>query len=154
MVLVAGGGIAGLAFALALERRGIPCRVFEAAREMRELGVGITLLPHAMRELAALGLDQLRLVGCEVTLGLLDLGDVGRGIDLEQQIALLDDGAILIADLDEKALDAGDEVDGVESLRIAGLLGEGNQRLLERHRYRDVGRRRRDELVLRLAAGQ
>jgi len=57
MVLVAGGGIAGLAFALALERRGIPCRVFEAAREMRELGVGITLLPHAMRELAALGLE-------------------------------------------------------------------------------------------------
>jgi 5-methylphenazine-1-carboxylate 1-monooxygenase len=56
-VLIAGGGIAGLAFALSLERRGIACRVFEAVREMRELGVGITLLPHAMRELAALGLE-------------------------------------------------------------------------------------------------
>lgn len=56
-VLVAGGGIAGLAFALALHQRGIRCRVYESAREIRELGVGITLLPHAMRELAALGLE-------------------------------------------------------------------------------------------------
>ena len=56
-VLVAGGGIAGLAFALALHQRGIHCRVYESAREIRELGVGITLLPHAMRELTALGLD-------------------------------------------------------------------------------------------------
>jgi len=65
-VLIAGGGIAGLAFALALERRGIGCRVFEAAREMRELGVGITLLPHAMRELAELDLEaRLREVALE-----------------------------------------------------------------------------------------
>jgi 2-polyprenyl-6-methoxyphenol hydroxylase-like FAD-dependent oxidoreductase len=65
-VLVAGGGIAGLAFALGLHKRGIRCRVFEAAREMRELGVGITLLPHAMRELSALGFeDALRAVAIE-----------------------------------------------------------------------------------------
>jgi len=57
-ILVAGGGIAGLAFALALHARGIRCRVFEGVREMRELGVGITLLPHAMRELTALGLEE------------------------------------------------------------------------------------------------
>jgi len=57
-ILVAGGGIAGLAFALALHRRGLSCRVFESAPEMRSLGVGITLLPHAMRELAALGLEE------------------------------------------------------------------------------------------------
>ena len=65
-ILVAGGGIAGLAFALGLHRHGIACRVFESAPEMRELGVGITLLPHAMRELAALGLeDRLRAAAIE-----------------------------------------------------------------------------------------
>ena len=65
-ILVAGGGIAGLAFALGLHRHAIPCRVFESTSEMRELGVGITLLPHAMRELAALGLeDRLRAAAIE-----------------------------------------------------------------------------------------
>jgi len=34
------------------------CRVYERAPEIKELGVGITLLPHAMREFAALGLDK------------------------------------------------------------------------------------------------
>ncbi len=67
-VAIAGGGIAGLALALNLHKRGIDCRVFEAAPEVRELGVGITLLPHAMRELTALGLqDQLRSIAIENT---------------------------------------------------------------------------------------
>jgi 5-methylphenazine-1-carboxylate 1-monooxygenase len=57
-VAVVGGGIAGLAFALALHQRGIACVVFESAREVKELGVGITLLPHGMRELSALGLEE------------------------------------------------------------------------------------------------
>jgi 2-polyprenyl-6-methoxyphenol hydroxylase-like FAD-dependent oxidoreductase len=56
-IAIIGGGIAGLGLALNLHKRGIPSRVYEAAPELRELGVGITLLPHAMRELAALGLD-------------------------------------------------------------------------------------------------
>ena len=55
-IAVVGGGIAGLALALGLEQRGIACEVFEAAAEVQELGVGITLLPHATRELQALGL--------------------------------------------------------------------------------------------------
>ncbi|MGZ5584357.1 MAG: FAD-dependent oxidoreductase, partial [Usitatibacter sp.] len=42
-IVVIGGGIAGLAFALSLHARGMSCRVFEAAREVKELGVGITL---------------------------------------------------------------------------------------------------------------
>lgn len=56
-IAVVGGGIAGLGFALALEQHGLPCDVFESTPQVRELGVGITLLPHAMRELAALGLQ-------------------------------------------------------------------------------------------------
>jgi 5-methylphenazine-1-carboxylate 1-monooxygenase len=55
-VLIAGAGIGGLTAALALHVRGIEARVFEAASEIRPLGVGINLLPHAMAELAALGL--------------------------------------------------------------------------------------------------
>lgn len=57
-IAVAGGGIAGLALALHLHARGLSCEVFEAVSQVRELGVGITLLPHAMRELAALGLQE------------------------------------------------------------------------------------------------
>lgn len=57
-VAIIGGGIAGLALAINLHQRGIACRVYEAAASQRELGVGITLLPHAMRELSALGLRE------------------------------------------------------------------------------------------------
>jgi 2-polyprenyl-6-methoxyphenol hydroxylase-like FAD-dependent oxidoreductase len=57
-VAIVGGGICGLALAMNLHSRGIPCRVFERAEEVKELGVGITLLPHAMREFTALGLQQ------------------------------------------------------------------------------------------------
>ena len=65
-IAVVGGGIAGLAFALALHQRGIACDVYEGVAEVKELGVGITLLPHAMRELTALGLlPQLEAVGIE-----------------------------------------------------------------------------------------
>jgi len=55
-VLIAGGGIGGLAAALSLHQVGIPCTVFEQVSELRELGVGINTLPHAIKELAALGL--------------------------------------------------------------------------------------------------
>ena len=56
-VLIAGGGISGLALALSCHQVGIPCTVFEASREMRPLGVGINLQPSAVRELYALGLE-------------------------------------------------------------------------------------------------
>jgi 2-polyprenyl-6-methoxyphenol hydroxylase-like FAD-dependent oxidoreductase len=55
-VLIVGGGIGGLAAALSLHAAGIDCTVFEQVREPRELGVGINTLPHAIKELAALGL--------------------------------------------------------------------------------------------------
>ena len=56
-IAIIGGGIGGLALALRLHQHGLDCEVFEAAAEIREIGVGITLLPHAMRELAELGLQ-------------------------------------------------------------------------------------------------
>ena len=56
-VLIVGGGIGGLTLALALHARGLPCRVYEAAPEFQPLGVGINMLPHAIRELTALGLQ-------------------------------------------------------------------------------------------------
>ena len=55
-VLIAGGGVGGLALALMLHQRGIGCTVLEAASEVKPLGVGINTLPHAIRELAALDL--------------------------------------------------------------------------------------------------
>ncbi len=55
-VLIAGGGIGGLAAALSLHAAGIEAEMFEQVPELRELGVGINTLPHAIRELAALGL--------------------------------------------------------------------------------------------------
>jgi len=65
-IAVVGGGIGGLALALGLHQRGIACDVYESAPEVKELGVGITLLPHAVRELAALGLQpQLEALGIE-----------------------------------------------------------------------------------------
>jgi len=55
-VIIAGGGIGGLATALTLHQIGVPCVVYEAVREMRPLGVGINLQPNAVRELYDLGL--------------------------------------------------------------------------------------------------
>ncbi|WP_108663770.1 flavin-dependent oxidoreductase [Acuticoccus kandeliae] len=55
-VLIAGGGIAGLAMALTLDQIGVDCVVFESSREMKPLGVGVNLQPNAVRELYDLGI--------------------------------------------------------------------------------------------------
>lgn len=67
-VLIAGGGIGGLALALTLHQIGVPCRVVEAAAEMKPLGVGINLQPNAVRELFEMGIDAAALdsVGVQV----------------------------------------------------------------------------------------
>jgi len=56
-ILIVGGGIGGLSFALELARRGIAHRVFEAAPAIKPVGVGVNLLPHATKLLAELGLE-------------------------------------------------------------------------------------------------
>jgi 2-polyprenyl-6-methoxyphenol hydroxylase-like FAD-dependent oxidoreductase len=58
-VLIIGGGIGGLTLALSLHQCGISSRVFEASPEIKPLGAGINLLPHAMREMSELGLQAL-----------------------------------------------------------------------------------------------
>ena len=55
-VIIVGGGIGGFALALMLHDRGIGTRVYEAAPEIKPIGVGISLLPHASKELGLLGL--------------------------------------------------------------------------------------------------
>ncbi len=56
-VVIVGAGIGGLTLGLRLQQAGIPCRIFEAAPEIKPLGVGINLLPHASKELTELGLQ-------------------------------------------------------------------------------------------------
>ena len=54
--IIVGGGIGGLATALSLHAVGIASIVFEQRSQIRELGVGINTLPHAIKVLAGLGL--------------------------------------------------------------------------------------------------
>lgn len=55
-VLIAGGGIGGLALALTLHQIGVRCTVFESVRSLKPLGVGINIQPNAVRELFDLGI--------------------------------------------------------------------------------------------------
>ena len=67
-VLIAGGGIAGLTMGLTLHQIGVPFHIFESVRTPKPLGVGINLQPPAVRELYALGLeDVLESIGVQTT---------------------------------------------------------------------------------------
>ncbi len=56
-VIIVGAGIGGLTTALALHARGIGCEIFEQSAEIQPLGVGINLLPHAVKVLSGLDLQ-------------------------------------------------------------------------------------------------
>ena len=58
-ILIAGGGIAGLTMGLTLHQAGIPFHIYESTRDPKPLGVGINLQPPAIRELFALGLENM-----------------------------------------------------------------------------------------------
>src|SRR6266849_440191 len=58
-VLVAGGGIAGLVAAIALQRAGIDVTVFERVKEQQEVGAGLSLWANAIRALQKIGLTEL-----------------------------------------------------------------------------------------------
>ena len=79
-VIIVGAGIGGLTLGLALQQAGIACRVYESAAELKPVGVGINLLPHATRELAALGLED----------GLARVGDRDARCDLLQPLRATD----------------------------------------------------------------
>lgn len=67
-VIIAGAGIGGLTLALMLHQRGIACELFESVRELKPLGVGINLLPHAANEMDQLGLlDTLKESGVQTS---------------------------------------------------------------------------------------
>ncbi len=57
-MIIAGAGIGGLTTALCLHEAAFDVQVFESAREIKPLGVGINLLPHAVRVLTHLGLQE------------------------------------------------------------------------------------------------
>ena len=60
-VLIAGGGIGGLTLAISLHQIGIAAKAFESVPALKPLGVGINVLPHAVREFRLCLLNKLSL---------------------------------------------------------------------------------------------
>jgi 2-polyprenyl-6-methoxyphenol hydroxylase-like FAD-dependent oxidoreductase len=79
-VLIVGGGIGGLAAAVALRRVGLAASVFERAPELNEIGAGISLWSNAVRALGRLGLAE---------------AVVARGTVLDHALTLTADGRLL-----------------------------------------------------------
>jgi salicylate hydroxylase len=69
-ILIAGGGIGGLAAAYALARKGFPVRVLEQAPEFKEIGAGIQLGPNIFRALDNVGLRDAVLADAHVPPGM------------------------------------------------------------------------------------
>lgn len=62
--LIAGGGVGGLAAAIALQQAGVEVRVLEQAESLRDGGAGLWLWPNALAALASLGvLPEVRAAG-------------------------------------------------------------------------------------------
>jgi len=77
-VLVAGGGIGGLACALSLGRAGVPVTVLEQAESFGEVGAGVQLGPNAVRVLSQWGLTD-ALQSCAAFPDALRVRDAGGG---------------------------------------------------------------------------
>ncbi|HRH47922.1 MAG TPA: flavin-dependent oxidoreductase [Panacibacter sp.] len=58
LIIIAGAGIGGLTAAISLFKKGFDVQVYESVNEIKPLGVGINLLPHAVRVLTNLGLGE------------------------------------------------------------------------------------------------
>ena len=54
--LIVSGGLTGLSLGVTLYQIGLPFRIFESVPKIKPLGVGVNLLPNAVRELYGLGL--------------------------------------------------------------------------------------------------
>ena len=57
-IIIAGAGIGGLTAALCLNEAGFEVEIFESVKSVKPLGVGINLLPHSVRVLTNLDLDE------------------------------------------------------------------------------------------------
>lgn len=69
-VAIVGGGIGGLAAAVALRHRGISVAVYEQSGELREVGAGVFIYPNSLRQMERAGLgDALAAVGAKVGSG-------------------------------------------------------------------------------------
>lgn len=80
-IIIAGGGIAGLASALSLAGQGHQITLLEQAAAFGEVGAGLQISPNGMRVIAALGLeDELRAVAFEPTRIELRFGESGQVI--------------------------------------------------------------------------
>ena len=56
--IIIGGGIGGVAAAIALERVGVECDIFEQAEELREVGSALSLWANAWQALEELGVGR------------------------------------------------------------------------------------------------
>jgi len=141
-VVIIGAGIAGLATAVALRRRGIEALVFEQAPAFGRVGAGLTLAPNAMQALEQLGLsDQVRAVGnpldcfgledtAGVTLTEIDLTRMRTAFDGHTTVAIHRARlhAVLAAALDAEALRLGEtcvciqQTDGPVQIQFASGL--------------------------------
>lgn len=126
-VFIVGGGIGGLAAALALGRVGIQAEVFERAPALEEVGAGLSLWSNAVAALRRLGLDEAVLsrgtvIGRSVTmdhrgrtLGEESIADLGRRAGHPSAcVHRADLQGILAGSLESGRLRLGAAVDGVE----------------------------------------
>ena len=101
--IIVGGGVGGLTTALMLRARGINCELYEQSDSIRELGVGINTLPHAIRELAGLGLlDRLDAVAIRTDEHLAQLAALRAGLGIGVCASQLAQGYGLVRVLPEQ----------------------------------------------------